>query len=484
MNNQVNSRLNGYAKIEFWIVTSCIIGAYLLSFLSFGNVIDQYGNQHFNTQQIGQQSIPLLFSYLIVFILYLSLCFYLSPAFENPDETSAKSTPMILFFMALCYLAGVINMYFAALLALKVLVIYFKRNVNNKGNEPYYEASLLIASWLLISLISCLYLPVPSLFKFYTLFDVLMGIMVYLYAVYNFCPVATDKKRSGLFYWWRMFLIAILSTIIIFLTGLCFRTEVYNRPIGSLSVKIGDDNDVVVLAILNLFTQLLIITPLTRYIYNKRNAKKNEEITTLKTELGKSDANLTFLKSQINPHFMFNALNTLYATALQEDADRTGEGIQRLGDMMRFMLDENMQDKIPLTRDIEYLRNYISLQKLRIENSPEITIDSDIEDYTDDLLIAPMLLIPFVENAFKHGISLQNQSHIKVTLRIDQNTLYFDVHNSIHFRNENDPEKHRNGIGLENVKQRLMLLYPEKHDLVIHQNSREFFVHLRLNLTN
>ncbi|MGY0040200.1 histidine kinase [Pedobacter sp. NJ-S-72] len=125
--------------------------------------------------------------------------------------------------------------------------------------------------------------------------------------------------------------------------------------------------------------QILISTPLAWYIYKTRNAT-DQQIFTLKKELGKSDANLGFLKSQINPHFLFNALNTLYGTALQEKADRTGEGIQKLGDMMRFMLHENMQDKISLTRDIDYLNNYIELQKLRTSTTVDILIKTEIEE--------------------------------------------------------------------------------------------------------
>ncbi|WP_158825631.1 sensor histidine kinase [Mucilaginibacter lacusdianchii] len=484
MSRVLNTKLKGYALIEFWVMTCCIIGAYLLSLLSFVDVIN--GQQHLNTREIGLRSVPLLFSYLIVFIFYLSICFYLSPAFESDNEAAAKSTPIILFFMGICYLAGVINMYFAVLLALKILSLFFKRNTDNKGNNLHYEIALLVASWILLSFITTLYLPVPFLFGCYVNFDVLMGILVYLYAVNFLCPHAAVKKRPGVYYWGYMFLLAILSTIVIYLTCLCFKTNasINSKPIGALYIIMGTDENVETITILNFFTQLLIIAPLARAVYKSRTTKASEEIKTLKTELEKSDASLNFLKSQINPHFLFNALNTLYATALQEKADRTSEGIQNLGDMMRFMLEENTQDKILLERDIDYLRNYILLQKLRIENSPEIVIDVQISDYKGELMIAPMLLIPFVENAFKHGISLQNPSHIKVTLQIDQNTLYFDVHNSIHIRTENDPEKSRSGIGLENVKQRLVLLYPQKHDLVIHQNGKEFYIHLTLELAD
>src|SRR5690606_18403954 len=152
--------------------------------------------------------------------------------------------------------------------------------------------------------------------------------------------------------------------------------------------------------------QFLITGPIVWLIY-KRQMKGKEEMFVLKKELGTTSANLDFLRSQINPHFLFNALNTLYGTALQENSERTAQGIQMLGDMMRFMLHENHQQKILLSREIEYMRNYLDLQLLRTSDSPNISIETKIEDVVGDKYIAPMLLIPFIENAFKHGISLQ-----------------------------------------------------------------------------
>ncbi|MFD2874496.1 sensor histidine kinase [Mucilaginibacter ximonensis] len=221
-----------------------------------------------------------------------------------------------------------------------------------------------------------------------------------------------------------------------------------------------------------------MVAPATWIVYSNR-----QSVYKLKTDLGKSTADLGFLRSQINPHFLFNVLNTLYGTALQEEAPRTSEGIQKLGDMMRFMLQENMQDKIPLTREVEYLTNYVELQKLRVQTSPDIVIELNIEEQHNYLLIAPMLLIPFVENAFKHGISLQEPSYIKISLHTEGNKLYFDVYNGTHAKKENDPESNNHGIGLDNVAQRLNLLYAGEHELVIHESMKEFFVHLVINLT-
>jgi LytS/YehU family sensor histidine kinase len=119
---------------------------------------------------------------------------------------------------------------------------------------------------------------------------------------------------------------------------------------------------------------------------------------------------------------------------------------------------------------------------LRTDPNPGIQIQTAIQDRENPFQIAPMLLIPFVENAFKHGISFREPSHIKITLEIKDNTLYFDVYNSKHVRQDSDPEKDKSGIGLENVKQRLKLLYPNRHELIIRDTSREFFIHLTMQL--
>lgn len=227
--------------------------------------------------------------------------------------------------------------------------------------------------------------------------------------------------------------------------------------------------------------ELAFTVPLAWYIY-RRNKERVVQLLNLKTALSKTEANLIFLRSQINPHFLFNALNTLYGTALQENAERTGEGIQKLGDMMRFMLQENNRDQIPLTREVDYLNNYISLQKLRTQASDGIVIQTEISEPQTNLLIAPMLLIPFVENAFKHGISFREPSHINISLKSSENELIFEVSNSVHPKADHDPEKDKSGIGLANVKQRLQLLYPGRHKLIIRESGKEFFIQLTLNL--
>lgn len=224
---------------------------------------------------------------------------------------------------------------------------------------------------------------------------------------------------------------------------------------------------------------LLIATPVSWLLYISQRDRLDEMLN-LQKSLGKTAADLQFLRSQINPHFLFNALNTIYGTALQENAERTAEGVQKLGDMMRFMLHENQEDRISLQKEINYLTNYIELQKLRTQVSKDIDISFTVKQESCEHTIAPMLLIPFVENAFKHGISLRERSWIKINISCDTEHVYFDVYNSVHPRREDDPERDRPGIGLDNVKQRLSLLYPQQHELQIRSTATEYFIHLTI----
>lgn len=237
----------------------------------------------------------------------------------------------------------------------------------------------------------------------------------------------------------------------------------------------------IIMSIITYFIALLLLYPLAIWIYRIRHAHTNT-IIGLQKALNKSETGLDFLRWQINPHFLFNALNTLYGTALQEKASATSEGIQKLGDMMRFMLHDNLLEKISLSKEIAYLENYISLQRLRTQASPDILIEVNINDEHCEHEIAPMLLIPFVENAFKHGVSLRHKSRIILSLSCTPEKIYFDISNTVHSNRGGEVEKESMGIGLHNVQQRLALLYPGKHELNIRETTTEFFVHLTIEI--
>ncbi len=195
----------------------------------------------------------------------------------------------------------------------------------------------------------------------------------------------------------------------------------------------------------------------------------------------KLQAELSLMRSQINPHFLFNILNNLFVSAHNFGDTKTANGISNLAEMMRYMLYDSTEDKVPLEKEINYIEDFIELQKFRFSESDEVTIQytNSIKN-GESLRIPPMLFIPFVENAFKHGISLENQSWISIGFAMEQNQLVFSCRNSLH-RKQTIQNSH-SGFGLKNIKERLKLLYPDQNVLDIQTQDNMYSVLLKLNL--
>ena len=184
---------------------------------------------------------------------------------------------------------------------------------------------------------------------------------------------------------------------------------------------------------------------------------------------------LAFLKSQINPHFLFNSLNNIYSLAYQK-AEKTPEAILKLSEIMRYMLYESNVDKVALSDEIRYLENYIELQKLRFKDN--IHIKFEIRGEPVGLKITPLILISFVENAFKHGIATDIEVPISISLKLSKDKLYFQVINKKSEMNKDIT----GGIGLPNVKRRLELLYKDRYSLNIDDKNDIYRCELNLNL--
>ena len=186
-------------------------------------------------------------------------------------------------------------------------------------------------------------------------------------------------------------------------------------------------------------------------------------------------AELSFLKSQINPHFLFNSLNSIYSLAYQK-SDTTPEAILKLSEIMRYMLYECNDNKVELTKELQYLQNYIDLQKIRFGN--KAFINFEVNGEVTDQSIVPLLLISFIENAFKHGVANDPISPILLKINLSDGRLYFFVQNKKHTHNRDAS----GGIGLINVKRRLDLLYPNKYNLEIRDEADTYTVQLSLVL--
>ena len=186
-------------------------------------------------------------------------------------------------------------------------------------------------------------------------------------------------------------------------------------------------------------------------------------------------AELAFLKSQINPHFLFNSLNSIYSLAYQK-SDTTPEAILKLSEIMRYMLYECNDNKVDLTKELQYLQNFIDLQKIRFGN--KAYIDFKIEGRVTNQKIVPLLLIAFIENAFKHGVANDTLSPIRLLITLDDVHLHFYIQNKKHNNNRDAS----GGIGLNNVKRRLDLLYPGKYNLDIRDEIDTYTCELSLIL--
>jgi hypothetical protein len=211
--------------------------------------------------------------------------------------------------------------------------------------------------------------------------------------------------------------------------------------------------------------------------------EKWQKDESLRRELDRQriDTELSYLKAQINPHFFFNTLNNIYALT-NLDVSKAQEALLKLSRMMRYVLYENQKNETLLSKEVKFIGDYIELMKMRLSGKVKLTVQFD--EPKENLVIAPMLFLPFLENCFKHGISSQKESEILIKMEIMGETVFFETKNDIFPINPDSPEAKENGIGLVNTKRRLSLLYPEKHRLKFGKDeaTNQYWVNLTINL--
>jgi LytS/YehU family sensor histidine kinase len=219
----------------------------------------------------------------------------------------------------------------------------------------------------------------------------------------------------------------------------------------------------------------VVIFGLTRHIYNYIQLKQREQ----RWRIEKQAAELNYLRSQTNPHFLFNTLNNIYSLA-RDKSDLAAESILRLSKILRFMLYETGGEFIAIEQELQLMKDYIDLEKLRYDESLRINFNYDIEDMKQAL--PPLLLIPMVENAFKHGVSeTRNQPFVDIHLSVNKRMLTFIVKNS---KDANAEEgRIKENIGLSNLRRQLELLYTE-YNLTVQPGGSSFTVTLKINLAN
>ena len=214
-------------------------------------------------------------------------------------------------------------------------------------------------------------------------------------------------------------------------------------------------------------------------VLNEQRLREQQDKMKVETELRLKEAELSLLKAQVNPHFLFNSLNSIYGLSL-EKSEETPKMIMLLADILDYTLYGCNAEFVDLQKEIDLIENYAAIQKARFDNAIDLNIDLKAGRQLN-IVLAPLLFLPLVENCFKHAARKENEaSEISIRLTTDTD-LVFKVKNPVGERDQN----HKNGgIGLDNLKKRLELIYPQKHQLIINETDHHFEVELRLMILN
>jgi sensor histidine kinase YesM len=275
----------------------------------------------------------------------------------------------------------------------------------------------------------------------------------------------------------KYFLYGVLLTIIIVGTAK-FNIVFFDKWVGYILpgyyfISYYEFNDIVKFVIVYIGITSLIKLSKGWFELSETNRRLNE----LQKE--KIESELKALKGQINPHFLFNSMNSIYSLALNH-SDKTPEIILKLSDIMRYIIYEANTDYVDLSKEINYLKDYIELQKLRTDNRS--TINFEIKGNIESVKVAPLLFFPLVENSFKHGVKgSTGKTFVNIELLVNDSEIIFNIENNKGII-DNVEKKEYKGIGLENVKKRLEMTYPGKHEFLIINKEDTFKVELKIKL--
>lgn len=297
-----------------------------------------------------------------------------------------------------------------------------------------------------------------------------INVLIFYINLYLIIPITLNKRK---FFWWffSCFIIALSFAFIKYGESF-YMYEISNLEIAIKGKKIQNHNfwgNMLSFFLTNgFFIFLSTVYKFTvDWFFNERE-KSDLEKQSLSAELA-------FLRSQINPHFLFNSLNNIYSLAYQK-SDAAPNAILKLSEIMRYMLYESNDNRVYLEKEITYLESYIELQKLRFKDDAYVILE--VEGQIKNQTIVPLVLISFVENAFKHGIATDPQNPIHINISIFEDKLLFTLYNLKNKQNKDQT----GGIGMINVKRRLDLTYPNQYKLSVDDGEDKYFCELYLNL--
>lgn len=323
--------------------------------------------------------------------------------------------------------------------------------------KPYMFPVIHTLTWILLGYIQLFYIPLtwninlPDIFWFWQSLVLFLLIGVFYYNALIIVPKTIIKDRVTPFLLWAFWIVFAMQ-LVSYLYN--YNTDLHNKLAALLGFK-KYRNDHFDNYVFSLTLLVLGISTSFAMLQHWQKAAQHKQ----KLEQDKTMAELAMLKAQINPHFFFNSLNSIYSLTYT-DIEDSRKALHTLSRMMRYLL-YGTEERTTLLKEAEFIKNFIAMMKLRANS--KLTITTNIPEKINDYQIVPMLLLPLVENAFKHGIHATDKSEIHISLSQNGSLLEFEVENTYFEKSSVTDE---GGIGLTNTKRRLHLMYPHKHLLI------------------
>lgn len=309
-------------------------------------------------------------------------------------------------------------------------------------------------------------------FWFSTILSVITISSIYVFNN-NLLPnfLFTKKYKHFIIYSFYAFIFLLCAILMTIVFGFTFFFNLEFREMPNLT-----KNPSVIIVCVLLMVAFASSIKVIKFNFRAIQEKKSLENKILQTQLRVKEEELKYLKMQIHPHFLFNTLNTMYGFAIKK-ADETPDLILRLSNLLDYILYQVNKEKVFLKDEINHIKHYISLEKYRFSDTLKVNFTTS--NFNENIQIAPMILLPFVENAFKHGDIVDNFLKIDLDISIEENNMYFTIQNTFL-----EKQKKTKGLGLENIKRRLEFLYLDKHKLELINTPPFFKATLKLEVDN
>jgi two-component system LytT family sensor kinase len=355
--------------------------------------------------------------------------------------------------------------------------------MGNVAAAGKYNVLISTGMWVLIGFILLVFQPlswgvrIPEVFVYKQLAHLVLMICCYYFNAKIVVPRTLFRDRIWLFIVWIVAATALALTANELISKELHVFEAMAKAIGHNPPKRPRYSIDFFITMTSLLT-LGVSTSVAAFSRWQRDALLRQEL-----EKEKVKSELSFLKAQINPHFFFNTLNNIYSLSFI-DVPASQDALLKLSRMMRYLLYETQNDTTMLSKELSFVRDYIELMKLRMQEKTKLIYREPA--HYEDVQVAPMLLLPYIENAFKHGISAVGDNELLIDISFAGRELTLLVENKIHRKNNIDQHfQESSGIGLQNTLRRLELLYPEKYalDIIEDKETEQYRVHLKLNLS-